>query len=393
VKRSGFLDRAAMIEATRGWLRQVGLDDLDPTKTIEEISPHEAQLVEIAKVLSGRPCILVMDEPTSALSREEVQRLFEIIRRLKRQGLAVVYISHHLSEIFEVADRVTVLRDGRKIATREIADLTPRSIVQMMIGQTLDAFYRPPQTTLGEPILKLTRLTRYGFFHEISFTLRRGEILGVVGLAGAGRTELARSLCGLDPTHAGSVELAGEPLPAADYPSAVARGLVYLTEDRKNDGLFLRLSVKQNLTSALMARHTKAGFYLGGMDELAARAQMERLAVTASSLETDAGNLSGGNQQKVLLGKWLAMSPKVLVLDEPTRGVDVNAKRRIHEAVLALAGQGAGVLLISSDLPELVGLCDRAVILRNGRLIGEMRREQMSEESLLLAANGQGART
>jgi ribose transport system ATP-binding protein len=220
--------------------------------------------------------------------------------------------------------------------------------------------------------------------------LRRGEILGVAGLTGAGRTELARGLCGLDPVHAGRVELAGEELPPADYPVAVARGLVYLSEDRKNDGLFLRLSVALNLVSTLTARHSRAGLYRGAGDAGTVAAVMERLQVVASSPDTDVGNLSGGNQQKVLLGKWLAMQPLVLILDEPSRGVDVNAKMRIHQEIMALADAGAGVLLISSDLPELVGLADRMIVMRNGRLLGELPPQAVTEESVLLAANGHG---
>jgi len=390
-RRLGWVDRPAMLAQARRCLAQVGLQHLDPLTPVEEISQHEAQLVEIAKVLNACPCILVMDEPTSALSREEVRRLFQIIRNLRKRGLAIVYISHHLPEVFQIADRVTVLRDGRKIGTHAVADVTPQSLVQMMVGQAIDEFYHTRRHAVGEPVLDARRLTRYGFFHDVSFALRRGEILGVVGLTGAGRTELARSLCGLDPLHAGGVTLAGQALPAEDYPHAVRSGLVYLSEDRKNDGLFLRLSVTRNIASAMTVPHSTLGVYMPGRDGPLAREQMGRLRIAAPSPETDVGNLSGGNQQKVLLGKWLATAPKVLVLDEPTRGVDVGAKRRIHEAVFDLADRGAGVLLISSDLPEIVGLCDRAVVMRNGRLIGEMTKDEMTEESVLLAANGQEA--
>jgi ribose transport system ATP-binding protein len=380
-KHGIFVDRAALLDEARRCLAQVGLD-LDPLLTIEEISQHEAQLVEIAKVLGNHPHILVMDEPTSALSQDEVQRLFEIIRRLKRDGLAIVYITHHLPEVFAIADRVTVLRDGQKIDTTDRKDVTPQTLVQMMVGQTIDKFYTQRRANIGEPVLQVNRLTRRGFFHDISFQAHRGEILGIAGLAGAGRSELARSLCGLDPTHAGKVELDGTELPAGDYPNAVRRGIVYLTEDRKVDGLFLRLSVKWNLLSALPGRYAR--------DRSVVREHMEQLQVVASSPDTDVGNLSGGNQQKVLLGKWLATKPKALILDEPSRGVDVKAKMKIHEAVMELADQGHTVLLISSDLPELVGLSDRVIVLRNGHLLGELNKAELSEEAVLLAANGEG---
>lgn len=390
--RFGLLDRAALAREARHCLEQVGLK-IDPFKTVEEISQHEAQLVEIAKVLGNRPCILILDEPTSALSRDEVQRLFALIRDLKNRGLAIVYISHHLPEVFEIADRVTVMRDGRKIATRETYELTPRSLVQMMVGQDIDEFYHLREAKIGPVALEAEHLTRLGFFHDVSFQLHQGEILGLAGLSGAGRTELARSLCGLDPLDGGCVTLMDGPLPTGNYPKAVARGVVYLTEDRKQEGLFLRLSVKSNLLAALLPAHSRAGVYRANQGAPVVLRWMEELGIAASSPESGAGTLSGGSQQKVLLGKCLATQPKVLILDEPSRGVDVGAKRKIHEAVMALADGGAAVLLISSDLPELVGLSDRAIVLRNGRLIGELAKEEMSEESLLLAANGQWERS
>jgi ribose transport system ATP-binding protein len=334
------------------------------------------------------PCILVMDEPTSALSREEVDRLFEIIQQLKRAGLTIIYISHHLSEVFRIADRVTVLRDGRKIATRDIAEVSPVDVVQMMVGKRIDEFYSKRKAVIGEPVLKVRNLTRRGFFHNVSFHACRGEILGIAGLSGAGRTELARSMCGLDPLDDGEVELGGDFVPPDSYQEAVRRGLFYLSEDRKTDGLFLRLPVQQNLVSVLIPWNTTLGIYSSRNDARVARDMIRQLEIVAASPLTDAGTLSGGNQQKVLLGKWLAARPKVLVLDEPTRGVDVGAKRKIHDAVMELADGGNTVILISSDLPELVGLSDRVVVMRNGHLIGEMRKEQLSEESVLLAANG-----
>jgi ABC-type sugar transport system ATPase subunit len=389
VTRGGLVDRKGMEREARRCLRQVGLDHLDPSRRIEEISQHEAQLVEIAKVLGRNPCILVMDEPTSALSREEVKRLFDIIRKLRKRGLAIVYISHHLPEVFEIADRVTVMRDGRKVGADDLANVTPKSLVQMMVGQTIDEFYHQRKRELGDTLLAVKHLSRYGFVHDISFELRAGEVLGVAGLAGAGRSELGRSLCGLDPVQEGQVTLAGDELRLGDYPHAVSRGLVYLSEDRKNQGLFLRLSVSQNMVSALTPQHSRFGFYRNGEDASIVAGQLEQLSVAASSPDAEVNSLSGGNQQKVLLGKWLAKRPRVLILDEPSRGVDVNAKRRIHEAVMALADRGAAVLLLSSDLPELVGLSDRAIVLRNGHLIGELRKEEMTEESVLLAANGE----
>jgi ABC-type sugar transport system ATPase subunit len=281
------------------------------------------------------------------------------------------------------------LRDGKLIDSKPIAEVTPRSLVQMMVGQPIDQFYHKRSGTPGGVALRVDKVTRSGFFHDVSFTAGRGEILGIVGLNGAGRSELARSMVGLDPLHAGRIELNGELMPVADYPAAVQAGFVYLTEDRKNDGLFLRLSIIQNSVVGLIPKRSKCGVYDSSQDRSTTLEYMELLQTAASSEEDDVGNLSGGNQQKVLLAKCLAVKPRVLILDEPSRGVDVKAQMMIHEAVMALADRGATVLLISSDLPELVGLADRAVVLRNGRLIAEMSKEQMSEESVLLAANGE----
>jgi ribose transport system ATP-binding protein len=382
-----FLDRKAMLKQASSLLNRVGLD-LDPLQTVDRISQHQGQLVEIAKVLGSNPCVLVMDEPTSALSRQEVSLLFDIIRQLKNRGMTIIYISHHLSEIFEIADRVTVMRDGRKIDTKPIKDVTPAKLVQMMVGQTIDQFYIQRKPTLGATALNVRNLTRKGFFHDVSLQVRKGEILGVAGLNGAGRTEMARSLCGLDPLDFGSVEVDGKEMKDHSYAEAMEHGLLYLSEDRKTDGLFLRLPVKQNIVSAILHRHTHYGVYSSRHENSTTSELIKSLDIIASSVSTDVSNLSGGNQQKVLLGKCIAADPTVLILDEPSRGVDVKAKMKIHEAVMALADRGKTIILISSDLPELVGMSDRVVVMRNGHLIGEMQKDQLSEESVLLAMNG-----
>jgi len=388
-RKHGFLlDEKAMYREARICLKRVGLD-LDPHLAVADTSQHEAQLVEIAKVLGNRPCILVMDEPTSALSREEVKRLFEIIRGLRNRGLTIIYISHHVPEIFEIADRVTVLRDGKRIGTRDIADIGPADLVKMMVGKTMEDFYTERRPTIGQAVLKVRDLTRRGFFHGVNFEARSGEILGIAGLSGAGRTELARSLCGLDPVDTGRVELLGETLPAGSYPEAVSKGVSYLSEDRKVDGLFPRLSVADNIASTLARGHARFGLYSPAQDTAVADQIIGKLDVSAPGSSAEVGVLSGGNQQKVLLGKWLALEPKVLLLDEPTRGVDVKAKHAIHEAIMELADRRGAVILISSDLPELVGLSDRVLVMRNGRLTREMGRGELSEAAVLLAANGE----
>ena len=388
-RKYGFwLDRTAMIRQASLLCEKVGLD-LDPLKTIEDISHHQSQLVEIAKVLGGNPCILVMDEPTSALSRDEAVRLFKIIRQLKNRGITIIYISHHLPEVFEIADRVTVMRDGKIIDTKSINQVTPSMVVQMMVGQTIDEFYVRRRPKIGKTILDVNNLTRKGFFHNVSFHARKGEILGVAGLTGAGRTEMVRSMCGLDPIDSGTIEVDGKRLQQHSYSTAMEHGMLYLSEDRKTDGLFLRLSVKQNMISAIINRHTRCGIYSSRHENAKTSELIRKLDIITSSALANVSNLSGGNQQKVLLGKWIAAEPAILVLDEPTRGVDIKAKTKIHKAIIELADNGRTIVLISSDLPELVGLSDRVVVIREGHLISEMQKDRLSEESVLLAMNGE----
>jgi ribose transport system ATP-binding protein len=389
-RKGPFLDRNRARSQAKGLLARVGLD-LDPDLPIEDISQHEAQLVEIAKVLGNGPCILVMDEPTSALSREEVDRLFEIIVQLKNRGIAIVYISHHLPEIFRIADRVTVMRDGRKIATRPIDEVSREEIVQMMVGRSVKEFYKRDERKIGDVRFRVSGLSRFGFFHDINFEARRGETLGICGLSGAGRSELAKVLAGLDGADEGSIELDGVAVKSRNMAEALAQGVAYLTEDRKLEGLALRLAVGENVLAPIVDRLSSASIYSKTKGTPTVSRLIEELSIYPPDPERTVGNLSGGNQQKVLLAKWLASEPKVLILDEPTRGVDIGAKMTIHASIEKLARAGCTVLLISSDLPELVGLSDRVLIMRKGHFTREMDFSECSEESLLLAANGEGS--
>ena len=387
VKRGIFLDRKAMIGEAAQWLMRVGLE-VDPMRAVETLSRHEAQLVEIAKALSNHPSILVMDEPTSALSRDEVMRLFEIICELKSRGLAVIYISHHIAEVFEVADRVTVMRDGRKVDTRQAGDLTANQLVEMMVGRSLNSAKIRRNSEPGIERLRVEHFSRYGFFHDVSFSVRAGEIVGIGGLAGSGRTELARSLCGIDPSDDGDVYLDDEGIYSTDLNAAMRQGLAYLTEDRKLEGLALDMTALENSTASLnvqTGRLTRRGKAMQLFRQLG-----EALNLYPCEPDRPANHFSGGNQQKILLAKWLAIAPQVCILDEPTSGVDVGAKQVIHEAIARLADEGKCVILISSDLPELVALSDRVLIMRKGRMIGEMARGEFSEDAILLAANAEG---
>lgn len=379
-----WLDRTALERKCRDLLKRVALD-VDPWAPVETLSPHEAQLVEIAKALGSNPSILVMDEPTSSLSRREVARLFEIIRGLKQQGLAIIYISHHLPEVFEVADRVTVMRDGRKVGTHALSEVTAAQLAEWMIGMAPSKTLIPRKSEPGNVRLRVEDFSRYGFFHHVSFTIRRGEILGLTGLAGSGRSELARSLCALDPCDEGTVWLDDEEIAPANYWEATRCGLAYLTENRKEEGLALELDLEHNLLVALQAKNRR---------RVAASARRRVLDHQTRDLQVhppEPGRLmrqfSGGNQQKALLGKWLATTPQVLILDEPTRGVDIGAKQLIHETIGRLADDGMSLLLITSDLPEMVALADRVLVLRKGHITRELVKGSFTEDSLLLAAN------
>ena len=390
LKNKYLIDKKGMIDKTNALLKKVGLEHLDPMLPVEEISQHEAQLVEIAKVLGNDPHIIVMDEPTSALSRTEVKRLYQIINKLKQQGLAIIFISHHLSEVFNVADRVTVMRDGNKIATSDIDDVTSDDLVEMMVGHKVDNYFRKKETEIGNNILQVKQLTRYGFFHDVSFQANKGEILSIIGLAGAGRTELGRSMVGLDPIDKGEIIMNDKEITPKSLTDSLDQGLGYLTEDRKIYGLFLRLTMKENLLASVIPQYCNKGIYQENDCEHLVDQMIDDLEITPAEPSYTVNELSGGNQQKVLLGKWLATQPQVLILDEPTRGVDVGAKKTIHDKIIELAEKGITIILISSDLPELVKLSDRAIVMRQGYLIGEIKKEDLNEENALLAANGEG---
>ncbi|MCW3059440.1 MAG: Sugar transporter ATP-binding protein [Capsulimonas sp.] len=386
----GFVDRRALRDEAARLLSLVGLD-LNPDTLVEEISQPQAQLVEIAKALGNRPKILIMDEPTSSLSREEVAQLFRLVKELRASGLAVIYISHHLPELAEIADRVTVMRDGKKVNTLEMADASPERLVEMMVGGAATALYPHRHRVHGAERLRVEDLSRIGFFHDVSLTVRAGEIVGIGGLSGAGRSELARSICRIDPIDRGRIEIDGAPSRAKSYGQAIREGFAYLTEDRKSQGLALRLSVADNILGGVIGRHSRFGAYSPQRGRGIVHDMIAALQVQPPDAAREVGGFSGGNQQKVLLAKWLATKPKILILDEPTRGVDVAAKAVIHQAIAEAAEQGVAVLLISSDLPELVGLSDKVLILRKGRLIGRLNKDDCSGQAVLLAANGQGA--
>lgn len=388
--KGGMVDQKKLREEALEILKKVRLESIDPGMLMKHVSQHQQQLIELAKVLHHEPKILVMDEPTSALSSEEVELLFEIIREIKQRGISIVYISHHLHEIFEVADRVTVLRDGQKIDTRDMCDVTKEELVEMMIGRKVTDYVKQLEDTQKDVVLKVSNLTHYGYVHNISFDLHQGEILGIVGLAGSGRTELGRCLCGADVVDLGEVEIEGKAVTVKNMGQMLDEGVAYLTEDRKTQGLALRLSNQDNILSAIIGRLSKFFIYNPKNGDELLDELYKKLAIYPPDPTVGTSTLSGGNQQKILLAKWLATRPKVLILDEPSRGVDVGAKKLIHETIVQLTKEGISVIVLSSDLPELVSLSDRVMVMKAGHLIGEiLHKDGIDESKLLLAANGE----
>lgn len=387
-KKGFLLDQKEMMNRSARYLKKVGLDYVDPASPVSSLSQHEAQLVEIAKALSNEPEILIMDEPTSALSREEVKRLFVIIDELKRNGLAIIYISHFLNEVFTVSDRITVMRDGKYEGTYHARDTNPGEIIHKMVGRDVEDFYAASRNSAGDEVLRVEGLSRYGFFRDITFSVRAKEIVGLCGLTGAGRSEIVKSICGLDPLDEGEIFIDGGKTEIKSYESCIRQGIAYLPEDRKKQGLQLDFSMADNITSAVVTAQSKSKWVNKKRYGSEIRAFIEKLKIVPNQPQKVVKTFSGGNQQKVLLAKWMAVHPKLLILDEPTRGVDVGAKEMIHNAVREYVAKGNAAIVISSDMMELSGLSDRVLIINQGRLTGTMGKDECTEESLLMASNG-----
>ena len=362
---------------------------LDAKTPVQGLSVADQQLVEIAKALSLDAQVVVMDEPTAALSSRETEQLFRIARELRERGVAVLFISHRLEEVFELADTVTVLRDGGHVVTAPASELDTEALIRHMVGRDLGELFPKEEAEIGAPLLEVRGLTRQGVFHDVSLTVRRGQIVGLAGLVGAGRTEVARALFGIDPIDAGEVLLDGRPLSIKSPSDAVKAGMAFVPEDRQHQGLVLDMAIEPNTTLPILRRLTKLGLILRRRERELAKAQTERLQVKAAGLEVPAASLSGGNQQKLVLAKWLATDPALLILDEPTRGIDIGTKAEVHRIVSRLAGQGLAILLILSELSELLAMADRISVMHEGRVTGEFARAEANQEAIMRAATGQ----
>ena len=384
----GWIDWAEAHRRAEAILASIGFVGIDVRKRVRQLSVSHQQMVEIAKAVAERPRILILDEPSAVLSQEELKRLFALVGELKQQGTLVLYISHRLDEVFEVADRITVLKDGQLVGTVLPGEADQGKLIRMMVGRDLGEIFparRPPEAGIA---LQVSGLFREGSFSGVSFSLRRGEVLGMFGLVGSGRTQVARCIFGADPFTAGEVRLGNKIVHPRSPKEAVEAGIALLTEDRKRDGLVLSCSIRDNVSLASYERMTRWGVIDRKKQAAQVGEKVVELDIRPTAIDRLARQLSGGNQQKLVLAKWLLTRARVLILDEPTRGVDVATKVEIYQIISRLAASGIGILLISSELPEILGMSDRALVMREGRLVGEFTRAQASEERLLASAAG-----
>ncbi len=384
--RLGVLDWGATRRAAKALFEDLDVR-LDVGAPVRGLSMADQQLIEIAKSLSVEARVLILDEPTASLSAHEVDRLFTIVRNLRARGVAILFVSHRLDEVFELCDRATVFRDGKHVITTPTSELTTADLVRHMVGRSVSLFPKV-ETPIGEVFLEVEGLTREGVFRDVTFDVRHGEIVGLAGLVGAGRTEVARVLFGIDQRDAGAVRLDGAAVSFASPSAAMDAGVAYLPEDRHQEGLVLDFSITQNVTLPILSRLFPRFLVDGAAERAVAGAYTEQFNVKMTGVEQMVGALSGGNQQKVVLAKWLASKPRLLILDEPTRGIDIGAKVEVHRIISELAASGLGIILISSDLPEVLAMSDRIIVLHEGRVTAEISRSDATEERVMFAATG-----
>jgi ribose transport system ATP-binding protein len=357
-------------------------------KVAGSCSVGEQQMIEIAKALLTDAKVIIMDEPTAALTEKEIRKLFEVIASLKKEGVSMVYISHRMEEIFTICDRITVMRDGKTVDTKPIPETNFDEVVKKMVGRELTDRFPKREATPGETVLQVKGLTNKKSFHDISFSVRAGEIVGVSGLMGAGRTEIMRGIFGLDSIDRGEVLLNGKKVSIKSPSQAVKLGIGFITEDRKDEGLVLDFSIKENIALPILSSFAPKGVINEKSEADFVHMLIKRLTVKTESAETRVGDLSGGNQQKVVIAKWIGISPKVLILDEPTRGVDVGAKREIYQLMNELTDRGVAIIMVSSELPEVLGMSDRILVVHEGKITGELKKEEATQEKIMTLATG-----
>jgi rhamnose transport system ATP-binding protein len=383
--RAGLINRAEMRRQARALFERLGVP-IDPDRVAEGLSIADQQIIEIAKAISLDAKVLVMDEPTAALSGVEVDRLFGVARSLRERGAGILFISHRFEEVFALCDRITVMRDGRYISTHVTAEVTVDAIVREMVGRSIDALFPKSEAPIGDTVLKVEGLGRAGVFRGIDFEVKAGEIVALSGLVGAGRTEVARAVFGIDKYDEGTVTLGGKALKPHSPQAAIDAGIGFVPEDRRKQGLVMDLSVAKNATLTLRKQLAKFGLINGRTERRVAEDWSKRLQVKTGSQDYAVSTLSGGNQQKVVIAKWLATEPKLLIVDEPTRGIDVGTKSEVHRLISDLAGRGIAILMISSELPEVLGMADRVLVMHEGRITAEIPRERATAERVMHAA-------
>ncbi len=378
------VDREKMRRETEEILRSLGVD-MSPDVLVGGLAVAQRQAVEIAKALSRDASLIIMDEPTSALDRDEIERLFDIVRTLKSKKISTIFITHHLEEVFEIADRVVVLRDGKRVGAVDVSDADISTVVRMMVGRELSMLSKEP-AEMGDVIMKVDGLSRDDAVKDVSFQLRRGEILGIAGMVGAGRTEMARALFGIDKRRSGRIYIDGEEARIDSPRDALKAGLGLVPEDRQLQGLVLLMAVKENITLPGLDSISRRGMIDRKKEREIADYYVDKLMIQTPGIDQPVMGLSGGNQQKVVLAKWLALKPRVLVLDEPTRGIDVGAKADVHALMSEIAAQGIGIIMISSEMPEILGMSDRIIVMANGKITGEFSRAEADQEKIMNCA-------
>ena len=383
----GLLDKRKMIADTKALLQRLEIN-INPTTVMKELSVANTQMVEIAKAISYDASLIIMDEPTSAITDREVAHLFRMIRSLKEKGVAIIYITHKMDEVFQIADDITVFRDGRHIATVPAAETDRNSLIAMMVGRELTNIFPKEEAPIGEVVLSVRNLSRKGIIHDVSFDLRRGEILGLAGLMGAGRTEVIEGIFGIHQIDGGTIRVKEQPVTISSPADAIKHGLALLTEDRKLTGIMGVLPVRDNMMIASLASYQARGFLKRRLINETCNREKGRLEIKTPNMDQVIRLLSGGNQQKVLVSRWLLTNPDILILDEPTRGIDVGAKAEIHKLMCKLAQAGKAIIMISSELPEILGMSDRVLVMHAGRVGGEFLRAEATQENIMRAATG-----
>lgn len=387
-KGFGICDKKAMRKKAKEVLDMMGVD-INPAAVMSELSVGQQQMIEICKALMVDAKVIIMDEPTAALTQSETDALFKVIHSLRKKGVSMVYISHRMEEIFELCDRITVLRDGSYIGTEEIKDIDMNDIVKMMIGREIGERFPARDVKLGQEVLKVEKLTSPGVFHDISFSVRAGEVLGVSGLMGAGRTEIMQAIFGNLPLESGKIYIDGKETVIKNPEAAMKAGIGFITEDRKTEGLILEKSIEENISLANLGKVSGKNHVLSSSAEDAlVKKGIEEFHIRCFGPSHECGNLSGGNQQKVVLAKWIYTEPKILILDEPTRGVDIGAKKEIYSVINEMAAKGVAIIMVSSELPEVLGMSDRVMVVREGEVRGIIGKEEANQENVMTLATG-----